>query len=224
MIREIYARSLGMLMKQPVRLWGLSLLGGFLTFLGNVFFGIIPAAGVAISWLLTVGMVGIYVRGIHGEEVYAVQLFDAFRDWKTIKRVLAGTGWAALWVFLWALIPVVGIIFALVKAYSYQLVPYILLYEPEVAPTDAIKVSAERTMGYKGKLFWADVLPVVLYVVAVLIFWLCSNIPGVGVVFNILGAVVSILFCLLLPLFLGLVGAMFYEKLTPAPEAQTEEE
>ena len=40
-------------------------------------------------------------------------LFDCFRDWQTIKRVLAGMGWMILWIFLWSLIPIALIVFLL---------------------------------------------------------------------------------------------------------------
>ena len=215
MIKEVYSQSIQVLAKKPFRLWGISLLGGLLSFLATVLCGwSIPILGICVTLLLSTSLSMVYYHGLKGDEVYAVQLFDCFKDWQTIKRVLAGMGWMALWIFLWALIPIVGIVFAIIKTYSYRLVPYILMYEPEVAPTDAIKVSAERTQGNKGKMFWADVLPFVAYCVVAIVLSLFGMIPAIGILFRLVYVLVVIAVCILMPLFLGLVQAAFYEKLT----------
>ena len=60
--------------------------------------------------------------------------------------------------FLWSLIPVVGIVFGVIRAYEYRFTPYILMTRDDVKPTEAIKVSKAETMGYKGKMFGADML------------------------------------------------------------------
>ena len=103
----------------------------------------------------------IYLSGYRGENVQVVQLFSCFKDWQTAKRVILGMGWMALWIFLWALIPIVGPIFAIIRSYQYRLTPYILITEPEVSITDAIKESTKRTEGYKLKMWLAEVLCVI---------------------------------------------------------------
>ena len=214
MIMAIYKKAFEVLMKKPVRLWGISLLYVFLTYVGTLLCGIaIPIFGLAVSMLLSTSMTLIFLHGYRGEEVKAVNLFDAFRDWQTIKRVLAGMGWMLLWVFLWSLIPIVGIIFGIIRSYEYRLTPYILMLEPDVKPTEAIKVSKERTKGWKGKMFWADVLVFVFFYIAVLLLVLLSRIPYAGVLFAIIMAIFVILFCLLITLFTGLVQAAFYEEI-----------
>ena len=133
--------------------------------------------------------------------------------------------WAALWVLLWALIPIVGIVFGIIKAYSYRLTPYILMREPDVKVTDACKLSAERTMGFKGKMFWADVLVWLAVTVAALLFSLLSAIPYLGWLFALLALLVSIVSSVFMPLFLGLVRSAFYveiEKSSAAPNNSTE--
>ena len=214
MIMAIYKKAFEVLMKKPVRLWGISLLFVFLTYVGSLLCGIaIPIFGLAVSMLLSTSMTLIFLHGYRGEEVKAVNLFDAFRDWQTIKRVLAGMGWMLLWVFLWSLIPIVGIIFGIIRSYEYRLTPYILMLEPDVKPTEAIKVSKERTHGWKGKMFWADVLIYVFFYIAVLLLGLLSRIPYAGVLFAIIMGIFVILFCLLITLFTGLVQAAFYEEI-----------
>ena len=215
MIMALYKRAFGILMRKPFRLWGISLLGTFLAGLAGVAFGIIPVIGVAIAMLFEVSLTMILLRGYRGEEnPRAVDLFETFQDWKTIKRVLCGMGWMALWIFLWCLIPIVGIIFGIIRCYEYRLTPYILMLEPDVKPTEAIKLSKERTKGWKGKMFWADVLIFVFFYVVLLILFLLMRIPVAGILFGIIEVLFVICFCALVPLFIGLVQAAFYEEIS----------
>ena len=87
------------------------------------------------------------------------------------------------------------------------------MFEPDVAPTQAIKVSETRTKGFKGQMFWADVLPVIGFVVVSLILALLGSIPFIGVLFRIILILVVIAFYLFITLFLGLVQVDFYEKI-----------
>ena len=214
MIKELYARAFSILMQKPIRLWGISLLGGLLGFVAGVLFSVPLGLSIAIGMLLQTGLTMVFLHGIRGEEVKAVQLFDCFRDWGVIKRVLAGRGWRALWVFLWCLIPIVGPIFAIIKSYSWYLVPYILAQEPDVAPTEAIAVSKQRTDGQKGQIFLAEILAPFAVSLACSILGLLAKIPVVGVLFAIVMVVLYIAAFLLLPLFQGLDGAAIYEKLS----------
>ena len=176
--------------------------------------GVIPAASIAVSMLLQTAMTLIYLRGYRGEEIAVTQLFDTFKDWKTVKRVLCGMGWASLWIFLWSLIPVAGIVFGIIRTYEYRLTPYILMHEPDVPITEAIKVSREKTRGYKAKMFGADALYVVVIAAAEILLALLATIPYIGVLFGILSVVLTIAASLFGPLFLGLVQAAFYEEIT----------
>ena len=214
MIMALYKRAFAILMKKPFRLWGISLLGTLLAGIAGVAFGIIPIIGLAIGILFEVALTMILLRGYRGEEnPRAVDLFDTFRDWATIKRVLCGMGWMMLWIFLWGLIPIVGIIFAIIRTYEYRLTPYILMLEPDVKPTDAIKLSKERTRGWKGKMFGADILIVIAIYVVILILGLLIRIPVAGILFGIIEVLFTICAFALLPLFIGLVQAAFYEEI-----------
>lgn len=229
MFMSIYGKSFQVLMKKPLRLWGLSLLAIFLESVAVGLCGIaIPVLGISVSLLIATSMTMIYLHGFRGEEVYSAQLFTCFRDFATIKRVLAGMGWMVLWLFLWALIPFVGPIITIVKGYSWRLTPYILVNEPDVAPTDAIKVSAERTKGYRGQMFLADFIVYVIVAVVSGILMLLGKIPFVGSFFFFLAILFSLIAAVLLPLFAGLVQSAFYEEIenarrngTPAPGAPT---
>ena len=211
MLMTIYGRALAVLMKKPLKLWGLSLLSVCLTGVLSALCGVaIPGLALAVTLLLTTSMTMVYLAGYRGEEVQTVQLFSCFKDWQTIKRVTLGLSWMALWVFLWGLIPVVGPIFALIRAYEYRLTPYILITEPEVSITDAIKVSKERTNGYKLQMFFADFLIDIL-VYAVVMIGLLSPLPLIGLLSL---RPVFLLYVVLRPLFGGLVQAAFYEEIS----------
>ena len=214
MMMTIYKRALKVLMQKPFKLWGLSLLAILLSsVLGGLCGFAIPALGICVGLLIGTSMVIIFLKGCRGEEVNAVQLFECFKDWKTIKRVVLGSGWAALWVVLWSLIPIAGPIFALIRLYEYRLVPYILVLEPDVAITDATKISAQKTNGYKLQMWLADFVYILLFYAAVLVLSLFSLIPVLGVLFALALAVLVIAFLALAPLFAGLVQAAFYEEI-----------
>mgnify|MGYP004720057289 CR=1 FL=1 len=213
MIGSIYKKSLAVLAEKPFRLWGISLLNILLTSAAYALFGVVVGVAVSIGLLLETSMTLIYLNGFLGQEVRAAQLFDCFRDWHTLGRVLGGMAWMLLWVTLWSLIPVVGIVFGVIKAYSYRLTPYILMREPDVKATDACKVSAERTQGFKGKMFLADVLAVLAVCAAVIILSLLSAIPYLGWLFGIANFVLIIAAAVFMPLFLGLVQSAFYVEI-----------
>ena len=213
MVMSIYNKALAVLMKKPLRLWGISLLCIVLTGFASILFGVIPGVSLSITLLLETSMTIIFLRGYRGQEVNTLNLFECFRDWKTIKRVLCGMGWMMLWIFLWALIPIVGWIFAIIRSYEYRLTPYILVMEPDVAPTDAIKVSKERTQGWKSKMFAADILVYVLIGAVNLVLGLLGRIPYIGVFFLLILVLFMIVVAVLINLFLGLVKAAFYEEI-----------
>ena len=212
-IKTIYSRAFAVLRKKPFLLWGISLLAMLLSALSVPLLGVIPAASIAVSMLLQTAMTLIYLRGYRGEEIAVTQLFDTFKDWKTVKRVLCGMGWASLWIFLWSLIPIVGIVFGIIRMYEYRFVPYILMTRDDVKPTDAIKISKQETMGYKGKMFGADILLGAVYLGAFLVFTLLGEIPYLGVLFRILWVLIAIAYGLLAPLFSGIMQAAFYVEI-----------
>ena len=97
MIKTIYSRALSVLMKKPLKLWGISLLSIFLCSVFTYLCGVaIPGLALAISVLMTTSMTMIYLSGYRGENVQTVQLFSCFKDWQTIKRVVLGMGWMIL--------------------------------------------------------------------------------------------------------------------------------
>ena len=200
-------------MKRPFKLWGITLLSGVLLMAVHVGFIGIPAVGFCAALLLEASMSMIYLNsyrtGLEPKTSYLLAAFSKDRIW----RVLGGMAWMYLWIFLWFLIPVVGFVFAAIRAYEYRFVPYILMTRDDVRPTEAIKVSKAETMGYKGKLFGADLLLEGVYFVVILLLSLLSMIPYVGIVFTILRIVLTVAFGVLAPLFLGILHAAFYVEI-----------
>ena len=220
MIISIYKKAAAVLLRKPILLWGLSLLSGILTSLASIACGIIPGLALVVSLLLTTSMTMVYLHGYRGEKIKSSQLFECFKDWATIKRVSCGMGWMILWLIVWCMVPIVGPIVAIVKAYGWRLTPYILVYEPKVPIMDAIKVSAKRTQGYKGKMLGADLLIYAVLIVAFLVLGLLSSIPYIGVLFALVTFIVSVLVSLLLNLFMGLVQSAFYEEINANREKE----
>ena len=219
MVTSIYKKAFAVLRQKPVTLWGISLLCGLLELLAFIGFGAVPVGAFIVAWALEAGMAMIYLNsyrtGLKPKSTYLFAAFKKDRFW----RVVGGLAWMELWILLWALIPIVGIVFAVIRAYEYRFTPYILMTRDDVKATDAIKLSKQETMGYKGKMFWADMLIVLLYLAAALVLLIFSLIPFIGVLFRVVNTLLSIAFSLFAPLFLGIVQAAFYVETKSAPAA-----
>ena len=149
MVSSIYKKTFSVLMKRPFRLWGISLLAEFLCLVAYAGFIGVPAAAFCAALLLSASMSMIFLNSYRtGLEPKTTYLFASFKK-DRILRVLGGMAWMQLWIFLWSLIPIVGIVFGIIRMYEYRFVPYILMTRDDVKPTDAIKISKQETMGYK---------------------------------------------------------------------------
>ena len=213
MVKDLYQKSFSVLMKRPFRLWGLSLLAGVLLLAAQVGFIGVPAVPFCAALLLDASMAMIYLNTYRtGLEPKTAYLFSAFRK-ERIWHVLGGMAWMYLWIFLWSLIPVVGIVFGVIRAYEYRFTPYILMTRDDVKPTEAIKVSKAETMGYKGKMFGADMLAIGAWIVGIAVLSLLGAIPYLGVLFKIVRFVFNLAYSLLAPLFFGILSAAFYVEI-----------
>ena len=204
---EKYKGALAILAKKPILLWGLSLLSQLLMVLAALF-GVLPIISLPITFALEAGLYTLYLKGYRGEEVSSADLFTGF---KRFMHTAGGMAWMYLWVFIWALIPVAGIVFAIIKAYEYAFVPYILINEPEVGATEALKKSKGMTNGIKAKMFWSEFVASAAVAVVCLILGLFAEIPYIGGIFGLVLLVVDIVCALFMPIFLGLIRAGFYD-------------
>ena len=213
-------RSLGLtlktLMKKPVQLWGLSLLGVILQSLSNVLCAVPPILGMGVSSTLSAGMENVFLDAYHQKEINSKQIFSGFSSGKSFLRIAGGMLWRMLWLFLWALfalIPIVGWVIApimlVIKGISYSFTPYLLLRKKDISPLDALKRSMEMTKGYRGKIFLTYLICYAALLVVGLLLFLIAQIPVIGfIIVGIVGVVISVL-C---PLFFGVLrAAMFTE-------------
>ena len=109
------------------------------------------------------------------------------------------------------MIPLAGIVLAVIKFYSYRFVPYIMLAEPDLPATEVLKKSITQTNGYKGKMFLADLIIGAAIVVLTIIFYFIMMIPFIGIV---LFAIYYIVLIALLPLVMGTLEAVYYDKIS----------
>ena len=214
-------RSLGLtlktLMKKPVQLWGLSLLGVILQSLSNVLCAVPPILGMGVSSTLSAGMENVFLDAYHQKEINSKQIFSGFSSGKSFLRIAGGMLWRTLWLFLWALfalIPIVGWVIApimlVIKGISYSFTPYLLLRKKDISPLDALKRSMEMTKGYRGKIFLTYLICYAALLVIGLLLFLIAQIPVIGfIIVGIVGVVISVL-C---PLFFGVLRQQCSQKL-----------
>lgn len=216
---EILKRAWSVMLKKPITLWGLSLLGALLEIIAFLLGGPVIGIGIACGFVLELGLAWVFLDGYRGKEVNSNQLFEPFKSfWKSF----AGMGWRELWILIWSLIPVVGPVFGVIKGYSYSLTPYILREDGDISATDALKESMKRTEGYKGKMFVTDLLIFVILFVPLLILALLGFIPYVGVVFQVIYALVTLVITAFGGLYTGLVKAAWYEEINDSSESDEE--
>ena len=213
-------RSLGLtlktLMKKPVQLWGLSLLGVILQSLSNVLCAVPPILGMGVSSTLSAGMENVFLDAYHQKDINSKQIFSGFSSGKSFLRIAGGMLWRTLWLFLWALfalIPIVGWVIApimlVIKGISYSFTPYLLLRKNDISPLDALKRSMEMTKGYRGKIFLTYLICYAALIVVGLLLFLIAKLGTFAIVLaGLIGLVIGI-FC---PLFFGVLrAAMFTE-------------
>ena len=215
MIKFIYKNCFAVLKRKPMLLWGLSLLFNLLVVLATIL-GVLPIISIPIVLVLSAGMRLIYLDGYNNKEVSSNQLFAGF---KNFFHVAGGMAWMALWIFLWALIPVVGPVFATIKAYSYRFTPYILMQNPDMTANDALRLSMKKTEGFKGKMFLADLYIglIIFGVFLVLGLFMLIPVDAIKILFIVIEAIIYIALLIFLPLFTGLVNAAFYEEVPKMP-------
>lgn len=206
---ELVEMALSVLEQKPLRLWGVSLLCQLLVCLAAMF-GVLPIISIPIALVLNAGMAAVYLTGFRGEEVNCDALFAGF---KRFFKVAGGMGWMALWILIWGMIPLAGVVFAVIKSYSYRFVPYIMMNDPDISATEALRLSMRKAEGFKGRMFLADLIVYLCCAAVMLIFGALSLIPHVGVAFMVIAVAVGIFLSLVVPLLLGLINAACYEEI-----------
>lgn len=100
---------------------------------------------------LLIGMNFLFVNLFMGLDCDIGTMFSkAFEDF---GRKLGGYLWMCLFLFLWALIPVAGVVIVIIKGLSYAMTSYILSDCPNVKAQDALKLSMRMMQGRKWDYF-----------------------------------------------------------------------
>lgn len=206
MVKNILTRSISILAKFPIKLWGISLLSSVITTIITLAGLSVPIITVPIVLTISTGMSVIFLNGYNGETPETPQLFDGFKK-ENFLRVCGGSCWTKLWQTIWAFVPIAGI----VKAYQYAFTPFILMKKPEIGATQAIKESMRLTKGYKGMMFLTDVCVVLAIVLVYIILGALSAIPFLGGLFAIILFLFMLAVGLFYSLFMGLIKAGFYD-------------
>lgn len=129
-------------------------------------------------------------------------------------------GWSAggiVMACLASMVFVVGFVVMIIKAFTYCFTSYILMDKPEINAMDAIKESKKLTAGIRGKIFWANVIPVLILLLVDIVLAVFAMIPFIGVLFDVIMSLLNIAATVFMSVFLSLTLASFYNKAT-APE------
>ncbi len=218
-ITQNYKAAFEILKKKPVLLWGLSLLSNFIIIIVSLFGGV-AIISVPVALVLEASLSVLYLKGIRGEGVETKNIFSGFTSLKQAVHVAGGMLWMYLWILLWGLIPIAGLVFAVIKVYEYAFTPYILITRPEIEAMDALKESKKLTRGFKGKMFGAQALVYVAIFLCSFFLTLFSMIRFIGGLFSFILLVFTIAVAAFCPIFLGLVSAKFYEDALHPAQAQ----
>lgn len=122
-----------------------------------VYFAVGAVVALASSCALILFVCNLITVGVHrwlarywlGETPTVASLFDPWRDY---RRVMPTMALRSVYLFLWGLLIVPGVI----KSYSYSMVPYLIGEYPELTPRKALALSQQMTHGYKWQLFMLD--------------------------------------------------------------------
>ncbi len=210
-ITQNYKAAFEILKKKPVLLWGLSLLSNFIIIIVTLTGLLVPIISIPIALVLQASLSVLYLRGVRGDGVETKNIFSGFTSLKQAVHVAGGMLWMDLWILLWFLIPIAGIVFGVIKTFEYAFTPYILITRPEIGAMDALKESKKMTKGWKGKMFGAQAIVMVIIFVCSFILGLFSAIPFIGGFFSVIGFLFTVAVDIFCPIFLGLVAAKFYE-------------
>ncbi len=206
---EFYRKAFAVLVQKPIKLWGLSLLYLVIACVVGSLGALVPIISIPIVLVLSLGFTGVLLNGYHGKDVRSEQLFQAFKKDEVVRNG-AGMCWMELWMMIWGFVPVMNVI----KFYAYSFTPYILLTDKEITPTEALRKSMRMTDGYKAKLFWADLLIVVAFIVVMLVLTLLGQIRYIGWIFTIVLVLCYIAVYLFLPIFMGLVRTAYFDEIS----------
>lgn len=215
-ISQRYHDALNILKTKPLVI-GLTLLAELIAVIVALLGWTVPIISLPICAGISGGLCLIYLQAERRKEFSSADIFATFKDWATAKRVIGGILWMMLWVALWSMIPIAGMVLGIIKTYEYIFTPYILVDRPDLSAFEALKESQKLTKGLKGRMFLSAFLPALVVFFAVLILLLLAMIPIVGVLFALVLFVLYVAMVIFFPPFFWLVYAGFYDCALNAP-------
>ncbi|MEE3362166.1 MAG: DUF975 family protein [Anaerovoracaceae bacterium] len=116
------------------------------------------------SWLATVYVLliqGAFAFGVAYMSIMLVRArqiasSDIFSGFSMFSKTLGLFCYMLLFIFLWAIIPLAGIVLAVIAALRYSQSFYILFDNPDMSVQDIVRTSKFMMDGNKGKLFCLD--------------------------------------------------------------------
>jgi uncharacterized membrane protein len=131
--------------------WGTAILAMLIYMVSIGVSSIVAVGPIVLAGILGVGLFGVYLGIIRGQETKLENLFDGFRE-GVVNNLLGGI-LVGVFTFLWSLLFFIP---GIVKAYSYSMTFFILKDNPEMSAIDAITESRRMMNGNKWRLFCLD--------------------------------------------------------------------
>jgi uncharacterized membrane protein len=174
---------------------------------------LVSTAGILIGLVFVVSAIGTSLSSFISN--YIGRLFGGYGFGYGYGYGYGGSGKGAvamivLGIIIMVIIGVAGLAIRAIKGYSYRFVPYILLNDPNINATEALRVSMRLTNGYKGKMFLADLLLAIGYIVCWFIFYLLAKI---GAFFVVIQIIADIILFIVYYLASGILKAAFYDEI-----------
>lgn len=201
---------------------GISLFAMLISAIGGALFGFVWGVALAITYAVVASECFIYLKAVKGEKTGTIDTFRSVKDVKTFKRVFCGLGWKDLWILIWFLIPVAGIVFAAIRYYEYSLVPYLIFEREDLSPTQLKDESKKLTCGNKKAMFFTDLCLTLAAIIVGGILVLLSLIPYAGYAFAVIFVLYALSVVVFYPPLLNIIHANIYLSLigfTPSNNA-----
>lgn len=193
---------------------GASLFALLISALGGALFGVVWGVVLAISYAVLAAECSFFLRSVKGEKLGSVDMFRTVKDVKTFKRVFFALGWKDLWILIWFLIPVAGIVFAAIRFYEYLLVPYLIFEREDLSPTQLKDESKKLIYGNKKAIFLTDLCLTLVAILGGAILFLLALIPYAGYVFGVILILYALSVVVFYPPLIKIIHAKFYLALT----------
>ncbi|MDR1665117.1 MAG: DUF975 family protein [Clostridiales bacterium] len=122
--------------------------------LGATFLAAIPLVGAIAFFVfmsvISLGITAFFVKMSRGQNVEIGEVFQYFSFWRKSSVLLL---LITVFTWLWALLFIIP---GIVAAYRYRMAFYILLDNPEISASEALRRSKEMMRGHKAELFVQD--------------------------------------------------------------------